>query len=234
MSTDLLSYLPPYLRKSRLMQWIAQGINAEIDELGAYTDTARKQMLVKTATYMLDQYEDTFGLSGGDKLDMETRKARILSKMHGTSTVTPEILKSTVEAFISTQAAITERFSEYRVDINFALDGAERCDTAQILKAIADIIPAHLSYFVSCARRYSSNLYIGGATVRQSSRTQIPMPEPSTESAAAQALFAGGNTARQHKRYTVSSGVNTNQSLGRLTHAEMSKYTYGQLINIKD
>lgn len=76
----MLSYIDKEFKLSRMMNELMEARGIEIDDLHSTLDDILRQFAIPTATWMLPEYEEQYGLPVNESLDEETRRQLIMAQ----------------------------------------------------------------------------------------------------------------------------------------------------------
>jgi hypothetical protein len=142
---EMLSFLPGYYGRSRIMRSILDAQGAELDKLWEALDETLRQFYVTTATWGLEGWERELGIPADPEKPVEQRRSVILSKLRGIGSVTPQLLKSVAEAYDGGTVEVYAQPGSYRFTVKF-IDTLGVPDNLRDLQAaIEEIKPAHLA-----------------------------------------------------------------------------------------
>lgn len=136
----MISYLPPYLRDSKVMMGIFTAQGQEIDKLYDALNQVLSQFFVSTATLGLRYWEEQLGLPVNTDAPVEERRHRVLAKRRGTSQPLIIILRAI-------EPALEIRFG--RGIIPFVLPigtNTDEYDFGPLVPTLEIYKPAHLAY----------------------------------------------------------------------------------------
>ena len=142
----LLELLPERLQKSPETAKIQSAIEKEVERFIKAYDWTLLQLFVTSADANgLSLWEKMYGITP-DSTNTEYRRSRVMSKMRGSGTTTTAMLKNVCESFYNGKVEIIERFSQYSFDIKFLSSIGTPPNLQDMVAAIEEIKPAHLSY----------------------------------------------------------------------------------------
>ena len=136
----MISYLPPYLRDSKVMMGIFTAQGQEIDKLYDALNQVLSQFFVSTATLGLRYWEEQLGLPVNTDAPVEERRHRALAKRRGTS-------QSLIIILRAIEPALEIRFG--RGIIPFVLPigtNTDEYDFGPLVPTLEIYKPAHLAY----------------------------------------------------------------------------------------
>lgn len=137
--------LPRYYDDSRIVGNIVDREAKEFELLDSRIRETLDQFFIETSTWGLMQWERICGITTDLSKPIEQRRAVVKSKMRGVGTVTVSLIKSIAESWYNGEVDVTERCSEYTVDIKFVSRRGVPDNLADIKAALREIIPAHLA-----------------------------------------------------------------------------------------
>ena len=141
---NLKKHLPQYYAKSSAMADILNPIEQEIAAEDEYISLVNNQMLISTATVMIDRYERELGIDVNTADSYEVRRNRILAKLRGLGTVTRDTIERIVRTYVDGIIEITEDYSNYTLSIKFITHKGQIANIDNIKKSISEVMPAHI------------------------------------------------------------------------------------------
>jgi hypothetical protein len=96
-------------------------------------------------TWGLARLERVFGLATDPSLPLESRRSALVAKLRGSGTSTLAQIRAIAESYSNGGLAITERFSEYTVEIEFTDDLGVPVYLDELKKSLRAAVPAHLA-----------------------------------------------------------------------------------------
>lgn len=143
---DLMKYLPPYYRTSRVMNSIQAAIGSELAKLWQALNETLDQFYVDRATWGLALWEKELGLQADPSLPLDWRRSVIKAKLRGVGTTTKALIQSVAAAFSGGETEVIEYPSEYRFVVKFIGTRGIPPNLADLTRAIEEIKPAHLAF----------------------------------------------------------------------------------------
>jgi len=142
----LLPYLPPFLReiKQTIKLFRSQGIELGYNQY--FMSDIYKQMFIDTATWGLDYWEFEYGIYTNINIGYKTRRKIIKTKMRGKGTTTIQVLKDIAFAFTGGEVEVIENIQNYSFIIKFVNIKGIPSNMHSFIKAIDEVVPAHLGY----------------------------------------------------------------------------------------
>lgn len=164
----LKRYLPVFLYLSPEFKAIQDSLQKEHERQRLAQIDVAKQFHAETATWGMASWERMLGINVDTSVDLETRRASVLSKMGKPPTVTPAFLTRMINLFTTVAATqIVEHPSEYTVDIYLPDSGTH--DLTKIDEAVNTYLPAHLGHTYHFKTHLDASEYIG-TVIRMASR----------------------------------------------------------------
>ncbi|MGN8759322.1 putative phage tail protein [Acidaminococcus fermentans] len=164
----LKRYLPVFLYLSQEFKAIQDALGKEHERQRQAQIDVAKQFHAETATWGMASWERMLGINVDTSVDLETRRASVLSKMGKPPTVTPAFLTRMINLFTTVAATqIVEHPSEYTVDIYLPDSGTH--DFTKIDEAVNTYLPAHLGHTYHFKTHLDASEYIG-TVIRMASR----------------------------------------------------------------
>ncbi len=143
---DLMEYLPPYYRISRVMTAIQNAIASEIGLLRWALSSVLDQFFADRATWGLDIWEKELGIPTDLTKSDELRRSVINAKIRGVGTTTVELVKQVAVAFSGVDVDVIEYPAEYRFVLKFTGIRGIPPNLNSLTDAIEQIKPAHLAF----------------------------------------------------------------------------------------
>ncbi|MGM0846882.1 MAG: YmfQ family protein [Bacillota bacterium] len=141
----MMDMLPYYYRESAVVNAIITSQSEEVDKLNHDVSDLLDQFFVPTATWAISRWETICGIKSNESLDIEIRRAQVMSKIRGQGTSTIAMIKSVAESYKNGEVEVSENNPQYEVIITFVGKKGIPTNLDSIKKAIMDIIPAHLA-----------------------------------------------------------------------------------------
>ena len=130
---ELMSYLPENYPVSRETVAFQNAIQPEVGVLWDARDDLLVQLDPYTATWWLDYWEASLGLSNGQGLDLDTRRRTVVAKLQGRATTTPEVVETVAETLLGVPITVVELFGYLPPP-----------RAIRLREQMRDIMPAHL------------------------------------------------------------------------------------------
>lgn len=141
----MLSYLPALYQDGAVMRALLQAQGVELDSLRTALAAILEQLYARTATWGLDRWEQELGLPANTVLTQAERRDRIVSKLRGYGTATPEVVKAVAESYGNGDVEIIESFATYTVTVKFIADAGIPSNIVDLHAAVRAVVPAHLA-----------------------------------------------------------------------------------------
>lgn len=109
-------------------------------------DGLMDQLCVNTATWGLQYWEQTLGITVEQGKDLEYRRSRIRSKLRGSGVTTVALIESVAESFSNGDVAVTEHPQAYRLEIKFVGTIGIPPNLEDLTASLREILPAHLAW----------------------------------------------------------------------------------------
>ncbi|GCD10601.1 YmfQ family protein [Clostridium tagluense] len=143
---DLMKYLPPYYKSSKVMINIQKSNAKEIGKFNYCKKDLLDQFYVDTATWGLNRYEKNLGIVTDLNKSYEDRREIIKAKKRGTGTATKKMIKNTAEAFSGGEVNIIEDNENSCFIVRFiGIKGIPK-NMESFKEMLETIKPAHLGY----------------------------------------------------------------------------------------
>ena len=104
------------------------------------------QLCVNTATWGLQYWEQTLGITVEQGKDLEYRRSRIRSKLRGSGVTTVALIESVAESFSNGDVAVTDDPQAYRLEIKFVGTIGIPPNLEDLTASLREILPAHLAW----------------------------------------------------------------------------------------
>lgn len=141
---DLKKYLPGIYKRSQIMHKIMSADEKELDNISDICDSFFKEMLIDSADEKLSDYEKSLCIVPDINATLDERRSNIKSKMRGYGILTAAQLKNIIEAYAKGEVEITEKFSDYKIEVRFVSRLGIPPNMTDVKNAVSDVIPAHL------------------------------------------------------------------------------------------
>jgi len=141
---EMMTYAPNYYENSRVyVKGVIEPQGKEFDEVNAAIMSVFDQFFVRRATYMLDLWEQEYGLPLQALTDNE-RRDRIVGKIRGNGTATIRLVKNTAESYQNGEVSVMQDDDHSLVIIRFVGVMGIPSNMDDLQQVIRDIVPAHL------------------------------------------------------------------------------------------
>jgi hypothetical protein len=137
----LLSYLPPFLRKSKIYVEIFNTDEQQIASLNTNIQEIEAQLNVDTATWGLAIYEKELGIKTDLNKSFNDRRSVIKSKLRGTGKIGVMQLKLVADAYTNGNVEIS---FDGKINIHFTSVRGIPPNMYDLETVIEEIKPAHL------------------------------------------------------------------------------------------
>ncbi len=141
----LESMVPAFVREDPVMHAFYAAAAPELEAAGVAVADLPKQIWPHMATWGIARLEKVFGLAADPSLPLESRRSALVAKLRGSGTSTFAQIRSIAESFSNGTLALTERFDEYTVEIEFMDDLGVPVYLEELKKALRAAVPAHLA-----------------------------------------------------------------------------------------
>jgi len=138
---QMLSYLPPYERKSKVFQDYFQDTGQELDQRDIVIEDLKKQFSIDTATWGLDAYEKELGIKTDYNKSYDERRSVIKSRWRGVGKVDRVLIDITAEAYSNGEVDV---FFTGQILVRFVGTRGIPPNLDDLKEVIEDIKPAHL------------------------------------------------------------------------------------------
>lgn len=141
---EMLSYLPPHWRKSKVFEEIMGAEGTEFDNILADVGDIQAQLDIDKATWGLAVYEKELGLQTDVSKPLSDRRAVIKSKMRGTGKTDAALIKAAADAYTNGDVEVT--FPDGVIRIRFANVLGAPPNMGDLTNTIEELRPAHLPF----------------------------------------------------------------------------------------
>lgn len=172
MAQDIIDWVPPVYGDSYVGLWIFQAIGTLIGEIRGICEALMYETSPATATLLLDQWEDQYGLLRDSSLSVEERRSRIVRKILSRGPCNPVTLAMAVSSALGgVQVEILENVAKN----TFAVVLADVVDDVTPAVAVLERMkPAHLIYEFRVAAQTATVTKVGvGIAVTQSEIMEV-------------------------------------------------------------
>ncbi len=142
----LLDLLPEYYSKSPQVAEIQGGLNCSVEALEEARIDLYNQVFVDTATWGLSAWEEALKINTDISKSYEFRRERIKAKLRGAGSTTKSMMKQMAAAYSNGEVEVIEDNSNYGFVIKFVGTIGIPANMPDLIQAIEEIKPAHLSY----------------------------------------------------------------------------------------
>lgn len=149
MAQKMIDFVPPLYGNSYVGLWIFQAIGTVMGEVSDICEALLRETNPATATLLLDQWEDQYGIPRDSGLTLEQRRSRITSKIQSRGPCNPAALEEAVSAALGgVTVEVTENVAKntFKVNIREFVQ-----DITPAVAVIERMKPAHLIYQLQVA-----------------------------------------------------------------------------------
>ncbi|MCT4605852.1 MAG: YmfQ family protein [Marinisporobacter sp.] len=147
MEQKLMSYLPGYYRKSKVMKNLMTTEEKQLEQLMQKIQENINQFFIDTADKNLERWEKDLGIPISNEKDTLFRRSIIKSKLRGIGTVTVKLLENVAQSYEKGKIEVIEN-EECIVNNKFIIKFMDTLGAPPNLEdlknAIEEIKPAHL------------------------------------------------------------------------------------------
>lgn len=172
MAQTIIDWVPPVYGDSYVGLWIFQAIGSLLGEVRDICESLMNETSPATATLLLDQWEEQYGLQHDSSLSAEERRSRIVRKRLSRGACNPAMLAMSVsEALGGIQVEIQENVAKN----TFAVVLADVVTDVTPAVAVLDRVkPAHLIYEFRVAAQTAAATRVGiGIAVTQTEIMEV-------------------------------------------------------------
>ena len=168
----IIDWVPPVYGDSYVGLWIFQAIGTLLGEIRNICVSLMSETSPATATLLLDQWEDQYGLQRDSSLSVEERQARIVRKILTRGPCNPVTLAMAVSSALG---GIQVEIQENVAKNTFAVVLQDVVDDVTPAVAVLDRMkPAHLIYEFRVAAQTATATKVGvGIAVTQSEIMEV-------------------------------------------------------------
>lgn len=141
----LEAMIPPFVREDPVMHAFYAAAASELEATGVAVADLPMQIWPHMATWGIARLEKVFGLATDPSQPLESRRSVLTAKLRGSGTSTLAQIRSIAQSFSNGALALTERFSDYTVEIEFIDDLGVPVYLDELKKALRAAVPAHLA-----------------------------------------------------------------------------------------
>ena len=142
----LIARYPDFYAGSPEFVDMQNALEPEALALWTARDGLMDQLCVNTATWGLQYWEQTLGITVEQGKDLEYRRSRIRSKLRGSGVTTVALIESVAESFSNGDVAVTEYPQAYRLEIKFVGTIGIPPNLEDLTASLREILPAHLAW----------------------------------------------------------------------------------------
>lgn len=142
----LIARYPDFYAGSPEFVDMQNALEPEALALWTARDSLMDQLCVNTATWGLQYWEQTLGITVEQGKDLEHRRSRIRSKLRGSGVTTVALIESVAESFSNGDVAVTEYPQAYRLEIKFVGTIGIPPNLEDLTASLREILPAHLAW----------------------------------------------------------------------------------------
>lgn len=172
MAQDIIDWVPSVYGDSYVGLWIFQANGTLLGEIRAICEALMYETSPATATLLLDQWEDQYGLQRDTSLTVEQRQARIVQKRLTSGPCNPATLAMAVSNALG---GVSVEILENVAKNTFAVVLAEVVsDVSPAVAVLERMKPAHLIYEFRVAAQTATVTKVGvGIAVTQSEIMEV-------------------------------------------------------------
>lgn len=142
----LIARYPDFYAGSPEFVDMQNALEPEALALWTARDSLMDQLCVNTATWGLQYWEQTLGITVEQGKDLEYRRSRIRSKLRGSGVTTVALIESVAESFSNGDVAVTEYPQAYRLEIKFVGTIGIPPNLEDLTASLREILPTHLAW----------------------------------------------------------------------------------------
>ena len=138
--------VPEYHYASEQSKALIEALEDASAEAKAALEDVIDQFLIDTATWGLQYWEQTLGLSVDESKNAEYRRSRIKSKLRGAGVTTVAMIRNVAESFSNGEVDVLEYPGQFRLEIKFVGTTGTPPNMEDLTAALREIMPAHLRW----------------------------------------------------------------------------------------
>lgn len=153
----MLGMISPIYDESYVGLWIMEVIGREYQRLADVVSELPDQMQPETATWLLELWEQRYGITPPEGSTIERRRELLLAKIRIRDVSNEAGLEEALSQFADTPVRIDGRIGDYTFGVY--VEAINHPKMAAIAAQINRLKPAHMSYELSNEQLASANLY---------------------------------------------------------------------------
>lgn len=157
---SLIDHLPAFWQNTPEVVAVLAALNPVAEAAAAAGESFLQQLNVSTATWGLDTWETALGIEKEAEKTLEYRRTRIMAKLRGAGTATPQMIENVAASFSGGTAEVIEHNDEANFEIKFVDVMGVPPNMEDLIAAIEEIKPAHLAYFFTYLYRQWGGLKV--------------------------------------------------------------------------
>lgn len=162
-SERMLSILPRYYDRSKVMQNLQKAIGAELDLLQARMMEIEREFSPSTAVETIGDWEKEYGVVTADS-SLAVRRAAILSAMRARKSTTKETLRALAESAFGARCEVSESPETHQVIL--ACYGNIPTEAIRWVAFAAEkIMPAHLELVIVQKKAETEQVYVAATSI---------------------------------------------------------------------
>ncbi|MEG1760965.1 MAG: putative phage tail protein [Hydrogenoanaerobacterium sp.] len=142
----LTEYLPQCYENSPEVNDWQNALQLPVQELWTARDDFLLQLDIITATWGLVLWEKMYGIVTDTKKQYDYRRTRIIAKIRGQGTATPQMLVNLASSFTNAEVTILEYPKGYHFNIKFVGKLGIPPNLDDLTAAVNEVKPAHLTF----------------------------------------------------------------------------------------
>lgn len=162
-SERMLSILPRYYDRSKVMQNLQKAIGAELDRLQVRMTQIEREFSPSTAEETIGDWEKEYGLTA-TLAPINLRRAAVIAAMRSKKTTTKDALRMLAEATLGVRCDVTESADGLQVIVSYFGEAADDAIRRFITQA-EKIMPAHVELLTAQKPREPEYIYVAAASL---------------------------------------------------------------------
>lgn len=139
----LLSYMPKYYKKSKVVENINNANSIELTTLDGKIEDVLNQFFLLDADSSIERWEKEFGIKIVKTQSLEERRNRVLAKLRGQGTSTVQTIKNMALSYVE-NADVIENNSDYSFMVSLTSHNGFPYELKGLYETIDELKPAHL------------------------------------------------------------------------------------------
>lgn len=156
----MMTRISPIYDNSYVLKWIFEVMGIEIDLARIKYDELRLQAFPETATWGLIYWEQQYGISVNELLDIETRRNNIISRMRYRAPMNLCRVEKIVESVCGRSVKVIENTAPYTFNVVIG-NGDKVISYPDVIKRLKKIKPSHQKFTLETHYKKAEAIYVG-------------------------------------------------------------------------